>query len=109
MTDRDPGHFTVAAVVLAALTLFVILCKHLEDLVNKVIVWLKKADERISTLEVHEDNQDARLDAQGHRLDRQGDTLRSVKTELKEMGKDVGWNDDNRKTQVLKLKDPPDE
>jgi hypothetical protein len=92
----------VVAVVLCCLALFILLCKSLEDTISRVIAWAtawqRRTDERISTLEDHDYAQDARLD-------KQQDTLKSVKGELKEMGKDVGWSDDNRKTQVMKLED----
>lgn len=91
----------VVAVVLCCLGLFILLCKHLEDVVHRVVKWQRKSHERISTLEVNDFAQDARLDNQQKHIKR-------LREDVKEMGKDIGWTDDDRKTQVMKTKDPTD-
>ncbi len=100
----------VLAAVFCCLGLFIIFCKMLEERVNKVVGFQKKihdvqrqTHERISSLEVHEHAQDARLD-------RTQNVVRRLREDVNEMGKDIGWKDDDRKTQVMKQKnkDPDD-
>lgn len=98
-----------AAVCIILIMLFL---RHLEGRVNKVDDTQHQAVERISSLEVKDYAQDARLDA--HRK-----ALIQVKKDVRELGKDVGWDDSGRSTQVmdttlvselaLKSKKPPDE
>lgn len=94
--------------VLAALALFILLCLYLTGYVDRVVRWQKHQHERISVLEEHEVSQDSRLD-------RQHAVLKMVKKDLQTLGRDVGWGDDNTKTQlnrtlVMPPKDePPDD
>lgn len=78
----------------ACIVLVMLFVSHLETRVNKVDTKLQKDEERISTLEVHDYNQDARLDA--HRK-----VLIQVKKDVRGLGKDIGWDDSNRTTQVM--------
>lgn len=89
----------VLAIVLCCLGLFVILCKQLEERVDKVVGYQRKTFDRISQIEVHEHKQDARLD-------RQQGLIQNLRTDVNEMGKDIGWKDDDRKTRVMKQKSP---
>ena len=74
--------------------LVMLFVRHLETRVNAVDTKLHKDEERISTLEVKEYNQDMRLDA--HRK-----VLIQVKKDVKGLGADIGWDDSNRATQVM--------
>lgn len=88
------------AVVVTSLGAFVLLCWLMWDEISRVVRWQRKQHDRISKLEVHEKDQDHLLMAHDSRLDRQHAQLRMVKSDLKELGKDVGWADDNTKTQL---------
>lgn len=89
------------AIVFCCLGLFVLLCKQVEDKVNAVIDYQKTQHERITSIEQHELEQDGRLD-------RQGKALKHLRDDVSEMGKDIGWKDDDRRTRVMKQKDPSD-
>jgi len=94
----------IVAIVLVCVGLFILFCKTLEDDVGKVVEYQRQTHERISvvhdrvsTIEQHEYAQDARLDHQQKQL-------KGLREDVSEMGKDIGWKDDNRKTQVMKQK-----
>lgn len=74
--------------------LIMLFVRQLEDRVDSVDTKQKKDEERISVLEVRDDTQDARLDA--HRR-----AIIQVKKDVKGLGKDIGWDDSNRATQVM--------
>lgn len=103
---------TFAAVVAACLGAFLILCWQLWGSIEKLIRHLRGHDTRISSLEVKDYAQDARLDE--HRKH-----IIKTKRDIKELAKDLGWEDDRRATQVIdantlgdlikKSKEPPDE
>lgn len=87
-----------ALVVVVCVVLFIILCKNLEDTVNRVSSYQRKTHERISQIEQHEYAQDARLD-------RHQKAIGLIRADVNEMGKDIGWKDDDRKTRVMKMKE----
>lgn len=101
--------FGVVALCLGAFTL---LCWVMWDDMAKLIRVIRKQHDRISKLEVNDYAQDARLDA--HRKH-----LIKIKHDVRELGKDVGWDDSGRSTQVMgasqiselvpKTKKPPDD
>jgi len=93
------------AVVVGCLIAFVILCWIMWDEIERVVRWQRKQHDRISKLEVHERDQDNMLMSHDSRLDRQHTSLRMIRGDLKELGKDVGWGDDRTKTKAL----PPDD
>lgn len=74
--------------------LVMLFIRHLENRVNDVDSKVQKDEERISTLETRDYNQDARLDA--HRK-----ALIQVKKDVRGLGADIGWDDNNRTTQVM--------
>ncbi len=78
----------------ACIVLVMLFVRHLEGRVNTVDTKVQKDEERISNLETHDYNQDARLDA--HRK-----ALIQVKKDVRGLGKDIGWDDSNRATQVM--------
>ena len=82
----------------ACILLIMSFVRHLETRVNRVDTKQQKDEERISTLEVKDYNQDMRLDA--HRK-----VLIQVKKDVRGLGRDIGWDDSNRATQVM---DPGD-
>ncbi len=84
----------VLASVGICIVIVMLFVRHLENRVDKVDTTQQQAEERISTLEVHDYNQDARLDA--HRK-----ALIQVKKDVKALGQDVGWDDSCRSTQVM--------
>lgn len=92
----------IALVVVCCIVLFIILCKNLEDTVNRVSNYQRKTHERISQIEQHEYAQDARLD-------RHQKVISNIRSDVNEMGKDIGWKDDDRKTRVMKQKDSDEE
>lgn len=100
---------TYSLLILGALVLLLILYRYLEHRVSKVAKLQQHQEERISGLEIKDYGQDFRMDAQDKKLDildtRTVRTLRDVK----ELGRDIGWGDDKRETQVLKPKPPPDD
>ncbi len=107
------------AVVLCCLALFVILCFQLEDQIHRGLKYLLgkqvNADERISKLEANEFEAEKRIStlefqdyAAKARLDRQAVDIDLLKGEVKELGEDVGWEEDKRKTQVMKRGEPDD-
>jgi len=96
---------TFAVIVLAVLSVFVILFRHLENklgtfsqAVNSIRRWQGHTHDRISSLEVKDFNQDFRLDDQEKALE-------EVSKDLNELSKDIGWSDDRRKTDVIKKPD----
>jgi len=104
---------TFLLVVGGCLLAFMLLCWQLWDEISKVIKWLRNHHDRISSLEVKDYQQDARLDM--HRK-----VLIQAKKDIKALGKDVGWDDNNRATQVMETQsvlelvkktknEPPDE
>ena len=103
---------TFVIVVGGCLVEFVVLCWLMWDDMGRVIKWLRKHEERISELEVKDYNKTARLDYQLKHLIR-------AKKDIKQLGKDVGWDDSKHGTQVMdfqsavelanKSKKPPDE
>lgn len=84
----------VLASVGSCIVLIMLVVHHLESRVDKADMRQKKDEERISSLEVHEYNQDMRLDA--HRK-----VLVQVKKDVRGLGKDIGWDDSHRTTQVM--------
>lgn len=84
----------VLASVGICIVLVMLFIRHLENRVNDVDEKQQKDEERISTLEVNDYNQGIRLDA--HRK-----ALVQVKKDVRELGKDIGWNDSDRSTQVM--------
>lgn len=104
---------TILAVVIVCLALFLILCWSLEDTVNAVLARQRKHHERISTLEAHEFGQDALLDRHGKAItgiskavSSQSQKITTLTGDVKEIEEDIGWEDDMRRTQLMK-KDPP--
>lgn len=92
----------IALVVICCVCLFIILCKNLEETVDRVSSYQKQTHERISQIEQHEYAQDARLD-------KHQKVINAIRSDVNEMGKDIGWKDDDRKTRVMKTKDSSDE
>lgn len=100
------------AVVFGCLAAFIFLCRWLANHVDGVAAKQVTHEDRISSLEVKDYAQDARLDM--HRKH-----LIQAKKDIKALGKDLGWDDSNRATQVMetqhvvdltkKMKEPPDE
>lgn len=86
----------VLAAVGSCILLVMLFVYHLETRVDKVDTTQQQSEERISTLEVHDYNHEARLDA--HRK-----ALIQVKKDVRGLGKDIGWDDSNRATQVMDL------
>ena len=84
----------VLASVGACFLLIMWFVRYLENRVNKVDATQHHTHERISSLEVKDYNQDARLDA--HRK-----ALIHIKKDIRELGKDVGWDESRRQTQVI--------
>jgi hypothetical protein len=92
---------TFAIIVLGVLSVFVILFKALEDKLVRVSKRQRDSETRIGGLEVKDYAQDVRLDHQQQAIKR-------LNKEVGELGKDVGWDDDRRKTNVIKPEDPDD-
>ncbi len=86
---------TFAIIVLLVLTVFVLIFKALEDKMVKIGKRQRDSETRISGLEIKDFSQDVRLDAQQRHII-------ELKTDVNELGKDLGWVDDKRRTQVLK-------
>lgn len=84
----------VLGAVGACFVLVMLFVRYLESRVNEVDTKVQKDEERISTLEVNDYNQGIRLDA--HRK-----ALIQVKKDVRTLGRDVGWDDSNRSTQVM--------
>lgn len=74
--------------------LIMLLVRQLETRVDKVDTQQKQDGERISTLEVHDYNHGIRLDT--HRK-----VIVQLKQDVRGLGKDIGWDDSNRATQVM--------
>lgn len=100
---------TYSLLILGALALLLILMRYLEHRVSRVAKKQQHQEERISGLEIKDYGQDFRMDAQDKKLEildtRTVRTLRDVK----ELGRDIGWGDDKRKTDVLKKPTSPDD
>lgn len=97
-------------ILLCCIGLFVILCRQLEARVDRVVDYQRKTHERISQMELKENEQDQHLYAHDSRLNRQQKIVLRLQGDVREMGKDIGWSDDDRKTRVMKQKntDPDD-
>lgn len=91
---------TFAIIVLCVLSVFVILFKTLEDKLVRVSKRQRDSETRIGGLEVKDYAQDVRLDHQQR-------AIKKLNKAVDELGKDVGWDDDRRRTNVIK-KDPDD-
>lgn len=101
--------FGVVALCLGA---FMLLCWVMWEDMTRMFRSIRKHHDRISKLEVNDYAKDARLDA--HRKH-----LIKIKQDIRELGKDVGWDDSGRSTQVMeatqisqlanKSKKPPDD
>lgn len=88
------------ALIFVALAGLLILYKLLEGSVRRLLGWQKKAEERISSLEVDTFKQTARLD-------RHTSFMKRIRRDVNVLGHDVGWQDDLHKTQTIE-KTPPD-
>jgi hypothetical protein len=95
------------AIVLTVLAAIVTPCWIMWDEIRKVVASLRKHHDRISKLEVHETKQDGMLISHDAEIDRQHAQLTMARRDIKELGKDVGWGDDDTKTLVSKK--PPDD
>lgn len=82
--------------VLLLLVLGFLLIRHSEKRVDWVLRFQRKNHERISALEVGEVTQDIRIHDQGKAIEEQAKLI-------KDLGKDVGWEDDKRETEVIKV------
>jgi hypothetical protein len=91
---------TAVAVVFVSLALLFILFKKLEDRIRHLIGWQKHSQDRLSSLEVKDYAQDYRLD--NHR-----DHIQALSDDIGALSRDIGWDDDKLKTQVIKT-DPDD-
>jgi hypothetical protein len=107
---------TILAVVLVCLALFIILCYSLEDTVNGVLARQRKHHERISTLEANEYTQDVLLDRHGKAItgiskavSHQSQKITTLTGDVKEIEEDIGWEDDMRRTQLMKKDTPSDD
>lgn len=97
------------AVTFVCLALLFLLFKTFEDRFRTMIKWQRHTHERLSGLEIKDYAQDLRLDAQQDHIKGQHERINHLRSEVDELGRDVGWTDDNRGTQVLKPKLPPDD
>lgn len=97
----------LAALAACVLVLFGILYMRHEGAFTRLILWFKKAEERISTLEVNVDKLKDQDYAHGARLDYHHKHIKLLKGDVHALGKDVGWDDNNRKTTVMRVPDPP--
>ncbi len=90
---------TTAVIVGGALALcfgiVMLFLRYLENRVENVIGQQQDVVERISTLELNDDVQDVRLANQQWDINR-------LKDSVKELGEDVGWDGDRRKTELNK-------
>ena len=100
---------TFAALILCGLVLVIILYRLLETRVNKLFRSLRHTDDRVSSLEIKDFGQDFRMDAHDKRLETHDRRFQRLNVEVKELGRDIGWSDDQRKTDVIKPKTPPDD
>lgn len=91
---------TAVAVVFVSLALMFILLKSFECRIRRLIGREKHTQDRISSLEVKDYAQDYRLD--NHR-----DHIQALRDDIGGLARDVGWDDDKLKTQVIKS-DPDD-
>lgn len=86
---------TFALIVLSVLGVFVLILKKMEDRLVRLDKTQGNSDDRISGLEVKDYAQDLRLDTQQR-------IMKDILRNLDELGRDVGWSDDRRSTQVIK-------
>lgn len=86
---------TFSIVVLLVLAVFVLILKTLEDKMARIGRRQRDSETRISGLEIKDFAQDLRLDDQQVHI-------KELKQDVSELGKDLGWVDDKRRTQVLK-------
>ncbi len=106
----------VGGAVALLLGIVLLFLRYLEGRVDRVSTQQQEVVERISTLEVNDYAQDARLDRQQHIVKR---LTRNVQEIGEDVGWDGGWGDDGRKTELSKtvvmldplspIKKPPDE
>lgn len=89
--------------ILCGIVLLALLYRMLEQRVDAVIRWIRHTDDRVSSLEVKDYGQDFRMDDHDKKLDTHDQRFQRVNVELKELGKDIGWSDNNRKTEVVKI------
>jgi hypothetical protein len=93
---------TFAIIVLCVLSVFVIILKKLEDKTASLGKQQRDSESRIGGLEVKDYAQDLRLDAQQR-------AIKGIKGDVRELGKDIGWGDEKRRTQVIKKFSDEDE
>ncbi len=93
---------TFAIIVLCVLGCFVIILRTLEGKVGSLSKRQRDSESRIGGLEVKDYAQDLRLDAQQR-------AIKGIKGDVRELGRDIGWGDEKRKTQVIKKFSDEDE
>lgn len=93
----------IAGLSLLCISLAFALARIVRAVVDKFVRWQRHQDDRLSSLEVKETVQDERLDQHDQRFHEDERAVRMLSKEVGELGKDVGWEDDQRKTEVLKL------
>ncbi len=100
---------TIGIIALCVLVLVLILYRLLEHRVSVLLRRSRYNDDRISSLEVKDYGQDNRMDGHDKTLDVHDDRFRRLHNEVKELGRDVGWDDDMRRTDIHKIDTPPDD
>lgn len=86
---------TFGLTIIGALVLILVLVWLSERKLNWMMRFQRQTHERISALEVNEVTQDIKIHEHGKLI--------------KDLGKDVGWSDDERLTEVIKVDiKPPD-
>lgn len=91
-------------IIVAIVCLFVALLFYLyqkqHDATRRLLHWQSKAEERISTIEVGNQNREVRHG-------RVVAFIKRLRRDVNAIGRDVGWEDNHHKTQVIKKQDPP--
>ena len=82
---------------------FIYFAWRLEKMVMGVVMRHRRMDERISSLETQEFQQDIILHDVTTAVSDHSTAIRALDTELSELGKDVGWSDSERVTETLDI------
>lgn len=85
----------------AFLVLFILFCKRVEERVDELRDSQEDVEARVLGIEVKEYSQDERLEGHDKLFDTHARFMVKTKREVDELGRDVGWEDGKRQTQVM--------
>lgn len=96
---KEIGLFTAVAGLF--LVLFILFCRRLESRIEALKDDQEDVEGRVIGLEVKEYSQDERLEEHDSVIGNHARFMVHMRREVDELGRDVGWDDNKRRTQVM--------